>query len=577
MSFYTLPYQNQNCGFYENASQPNQPDNRRLGMNLSPTNQQQIPHYGQVDNRPRNANNYGLYYDMDTGDVNSEKRVDPVSSAILKRLDTISLELSTTVKSNEIAGMVKKEDLKFIQDKLEAQAVEISELKSEVLGHTKRLNELAELIDRNTATSVNLGQQTADLKGRLADKQSRHFPDGRGNDRLAEAGQSPKRMNIVIEGIGNNEDPYVIVIAIAAEIGITLFKQDLTMVNRMRRRDARDSRPCPVIVGFVHPHIRDNFLQKKKLLQRSMRFDKIWINADEPIEVRRLKSEFRRIAYRARQEGEIVYFNHQYIKIGDSIYYEQNLHDVPQRFKPQEIGRMRNSDEPFQFRKVQPQTTHTATRVDPTTVTETENAPVRQRPPRQVTTGLEAATNLDLPVPAPPPALYPNTDPNVKIRLTQSGLCFSGRSAFLSNQYERYFVYEDIDHRTIDHGFFFKKAMCYKRPDLADKIRETVSPTDAKDYVRDLELNPEWERVKVPTLTALFEARMSQHQDLREALHATAPHRLVEASRDPLWGGGAPFESTKYDDGTWEGFNQFGDLATRHRDEKLKERKSTSL
>ena len=560
-------------------------------MDLSPTNQHQVPQHSQmsqhqvpqhsqIDNRTRNMNNHGLYYDMDTGVVRAEKQPDTVSAAILARLDNISLELSTTVKSNDIVGMVKKDDLKFIQDKLEAQSVEITELRSELVSHSKRLNELAELVDRNAANTVNLGQQTADLRGRLIDKQSRPFHDDPSKERQTSYGQSPKRMNIVIEGIAKEEDLYAFVIAIAQEIRVTLYKQDLTVVNRLKRRDARDDRPGPVLVGFVHPHIRDNFLQKKKLLKGSRRFDSVWINADEPIETRKLKGEFRRIAYRARQEGEIVYFNHQYIKIGDNTYYEQNLNEVPQRFKSQDVPHTRNLDEPFQPRNVQPQATNIDAKAKDTTKVQAEKVAERQdtRPARPDGYARhDAAINLDAPPPPRPHALYPNTDPKVKIRLTKSGLCFSGRSAFLSNQYERYFVYEDIDHRTIDHGYFFKKAMCSKRPDLADKIRETVCPIDAKDIVRPLELNQEWERIKVPTLTALFEARMNQHQDMREALYATAPHRLVEASRDPLWGGGAPYESNKYDDASFEGFNQFGDLATRHRDTKLKERKSTNL
>ena len=34
-----------------------------------------------------------------------------------------------------------------------------------------------------------------------------------------------------------------------------------------------------------------------------------------------------------------------------------------------------------------------------------------------------------------------------------------------------------------------------------------------------------------------------------------------------LWGGGQPYESKEYDDGTFTGGNKFGDMATTWRDE----------
>ena len=108
--------------------------------------------------------------------------------------------------------------------------------------------------------------------------------------------------------------------------------------------------------------------------------------------------------------------------------------------------------------------------------------------------------------------------------------------------------------------------------DLADRVRHANTAIDAKDVVRHLPPNPDWEKIKVPTLKALFVARLAQHPDLMEAFLKTAPHRLIEASWDSLWGGGAPFESPIYDENKFNSFNQFGDLATTYQDEKLNER-----
>ena len=48
---------------------------------------------------------------------------------------------------------------------------------------------------------------------------------------------------------------------------------------------------------------------------------------------------------------------------------------------------------------------------------------------------------------------------------------------------------------------------------------------------------------------------------------------FFKISWDMLWGGGQPFESKAYDDGTFDGVNQFGDMSTEWRDEQLALRK----
>ena len=116
-----------------------------------------------------------------------------------------------------------------------------------------------------------------------------------------------------------------------------------------------------------------------------------------------------------------------------------------------------------------------------------------------------------------------------------------------------------------------KEANCYKRTDRADSVRDGTTALDVKDCVRHLGLNPEWEKIKAPTLRSRFAARMNQHPDMLEGLLNTAPYRLIEVPWDTLSEEGA-FDSKKYDNGHFDGLNQFGDTATGFRDQKLKER-----
>ena len=543
-----------------NAAQPYMLDNRRF----APDQPTIAP---PATSLRGNANTVGVFYDMDSGDTRVDKRQDPIT-AILNRLDSISADLSTTVKSADIVDMARKGDIKVIQDRLDNQEAEILGIKSQMKTQQERLAAMSLLIDQNTATSLDLGQQSAELRSKIVDQQtrpSRSQANDQGNVK------SPKRMNIIIEGIPVEEDDVAYVITLAGDLGMILFRRDIVMTERLKRRNENDNRPAPLLVGFANARVHDDFLRKKRVLKGSERYDGIWINPDETLEVRKLKSIFRKIAYRVRQDGKEAYFNHESIKIGDDVYYKNDLYRVPPKYQPD--APVHQNDRPFQF-------IMDAKSKDAQDTTKTAADMLKDRLARKETTG-EAllpqregpaltATNLEAPTATPKSKLYPPSDPKVKIRLTNSELLFSGPTAFVSNHYERYFVFEGLDHRTLDHGYFFKKAMTYKRPDLADKIRAVTSPLDAKDCVRDLGLNPEWERIKAPTLKEMFDAKMSQHQDLMDGLLDTAPHRLIEASWDGLWGGGAPFDSKKYDEGTFDGFNQFGDMATDYRDCKLK-------
>ena len=49
----------------------------------------------------------------------------------------------------------------------------------------------------------------------------------------------------------------------------------------------------------------------------------------------------------------------------------------------------------------------------------------------------------------------------------------------------------------------------------------------------------------------------------------TAPHKLIEASVDDFWEGGAHYGSDIYEQGIVPGKNTFREMATTYRDQKL--------
>ena len=78
-----------------------------------------------------------------------------------------------------------------------------------------------------------------------------------------------------------------------------------------------------------------------------------------------------------------------------------------------------------------------------------------------------------------------------------------------------------------------------------------------------------WNRIAPGKLWSLNDAKYSQNKPLMDKLIETAPHRLVEASIDGKWGGGAPFGAGCYDEGVVPGHNVFGEMATTYRDQQI--------
>ena len=58
----------------------------------------------------------------------------------------------------------------------------------------------------------------------------------------------------------------------------------------------------------------------------------MYINPDEPIEIRRNKATFRKLAYNARQDGKTV--RNDWIQIDDTTYYIPDLDKIPDAYKP---------------------------------------------------------------------------------------------------------------------------------------------------------------------------------------------------------------------------------------------------
>ena len=87
--------------------------------------------YFNKERKKQKASSPEVFYDMDTGTIRTEQRLDPINDMILARLDKLSLELKSTLKSDDINALATKEDINRLTDKIDAQGSRITELETE--------------------------------------------------------------------------------------------------------------------------------------------------------------------------------------------------------------------------------------------------------------------------------------------------------------------------------------------------------------------------------------------------------------------------------------------------------------
>ena len=161
--------------------------------------------------------------------------------------------------------------------------------------------------------------------------------------------------------------------------------------------------------------------------------------------------------------------------------------------------------------------------------------------------------------------------PNVNMKLTKAGLTFSGPTAFVSNLSLCDFVFKGQPYSSSEQGLQHLNAVHNNAPEIARKILKTTCAKTIKTMSHDIPKSDTWRKLSPGVLLELNEAKYDQNPPLLKKLVETAPHKLVEASIDSFWGGGAHFGADVYEQGIVPGKNTFGDMATNLRDKKIAE------
>ena len=432
------------------------------------------------------------------GNENVEKRTRQGSGEMSSILDSPGQDEPDAYTLRDIMTELKKlatkEDLVQVKGTIVAQSAEIQQLRSEIEKHSDRIKTLETEAGARAAKEAN----------------STNRPDVYNLQRKqygsAQSERPPwhqqRRQSIVIHGLKVKNDDELLenILDLCQAMDVIAFSSDVEEITRLGRTDNTGTRTPPIRVVFQFAYIRNNILQRKSNLLKHQKYSSVFINADEPIEIRRRKGLFRKIAQKAREDGKSATYRADWIQIDEDVYQASELQKIPRKYMPEDTRRPEAR----------------------------QSLETRRQANKDDNTGAGAATAT----------LLLSPEPNVKIKMTKSGLTFSGPTAYLSNMSKSDFVYKGLPYTSSEQGLQHQNALHHKVTDIAAKIMNTTSTKEIKTISHDIPKSDEWVRISPGILWDMTDCKYTQNPELMAKLLKTAPHRLIEASFDSHWGGG---------------------------------------
>ena len=443
--------------------------------------------------------------------IETKADVPPLSFNMEKETTLADLKLlmdSITAKTDDLLTLASKQDIKEIDDRVTAQNEEIVQLRDQMKEIQNNLNNLQSTVDSQMAANMtragrSVGRDPNFEPGTTTVNMAAPRPN------KSQVGD-PRCRNLVVEGLkGDDElEMKAAFIDLASLIGVKVYGEEIDNVVRMTRWDEKNLTPGPVLVSLSRIVLRDNILRKKGNLAKDPELKKkVFVNADEDIEVRRAKSFLRKASYNARRLGEEVTFKHNQITINSVLYTIDDVHRIPNKYmKVQDDDEGAKADQ--------------AMAMDIPIVTTT------------------TSTNQ-----VPKEGLIRRGE---RMKITRKGLCFSGPSAFPSNMAYHEIKVGDKTFVSNEQRFQWEKAIKHDDIELAQEIKDTRDSYEVKNAGGLITASPEWTQGAPDHLYEMVVDKFDQHPDLLERLIDTYPLELIEASNDDEWGGGAPLSSQQF-------------------------------
>ena len=144
-------------------------------------------------------------------------------------------------------------------------------------------------------------------------------------------------------------------------------------------------------------------------------------------------------------------------------------------------------------------------------------------------------------------------------------ICFHNpdeENGYLSNWYLCKFTIDEVNFSSMEQYMMYKKALCFKDMEIANKILATEDVSKIKTLGRLVTNYNEnyWNGVRQIIIYNGLLAKFSQNEDLKEKLKATGNAIIAEcAVRDKIWGIGLSMKDSKrLDRDQWKGQNLLG-------------------
>ena len=144
-------------------------------------------------------------------------------------------------------------------------------------------------------------------------------------------------------------------------------------------------------------------------------------------------------------------------------------------------------------------------------------------------------------------------------------ICFHNpdeENGYLSNWYLCKFTIDEVNFSSMEQYMMYKKALCFKDMEIANKILATEDVSKIKTLGRLVTNYNEnyWNGVRQIIIYNGLLAKFSQNEDLKEKLKATGNAIIAEcAVQDKIWGIGLSMKDSKrVDMDQWKGQNLLG-------------------
>lgn len=135
-------------------------------------------------------------------------------------------------------------------------------------------------------------------------------------------------------------------------------------------------------------------------------------------------------------------------------------------------------------------------------------------------------------------------------------------NGYLSNWYLSKFTVDNVTFSSMERYMMYKKAVCFRDKDTADRILATNDVAEIKALGRLVADYNEsyWNGVRQIVVFEGLIAKFSQNEDLKKLLKATENAILAEcAVKDRIWGIGLSMKDPeRFEIDKWEGQNLLG-------------------